>query len=91
MPCLFECTKTHSSPLVVTSLCAFSPGMCAVRLEFGAFHMPSTADCKSAFMELQKRKFCNNQLDHSTTGNALYSCESSVSHCSDNEVPSYWL
>ncbi|XP_023702361.1 uncharacterized protein LOC111861760 [Cryptotermes secundus] len=40
-------------------------GMCAVRIDFGAFHVPSTAKCKSAFMELQKRKFCNSQLDHS--------------------------
>lgn len=42
--------------------------MCAVRLAFGAFSVPSATNCLSSFMELHRRKFCNNQLEHSTTG-----------------------
>jgi hypothetical protein len=46
--------------------------MCAVRVEFGNFQVPSaTANCTSAFMELQRQKFCNNQLEHRTTGERI--------------------
>lgn len=44
--------------------------MCAVRLEFGSFHVPSEGDnCTSGFLELQRRRFCEDQLDHRSTGN----------------------
>jgi hypothetical protein len=42
--------------------------MCAVRLAFGAFNVPSAANCFLSYMELHRRKFCNNQLEHRTTG-----------------------
>jgi len=42
--------------------------MCAVRLAFGAFNVPSAANCLSSFMELHRQKSCNNQLEHKTTG-----------------------
>jgi hypothetical protein len=43
-------------------------GMCAVRVAFGAFNVPSAANCLPSFMELHRQKFCNNQLEHRTTG-----------------------
>jgi len=48
--------------------CYCPSGMCAVRLAFGAFNVPSAANCLSSFMELHRRKFCNNHLEHRTTG-----------------------
>lgn len=42
-------------------------GMCAVRLAFGAFNVPSAANCMSSFLEVHGQRFCNNQLEHRTT------------------------
>jgi hypothetical protein len=39
-----------------------------VRVAFGAFDVPSAANCLPSFMELHRQKFCNNQLEHRTTG-----------------------
>jgi len=56
-----------SQPVACAYVIQPHKGMCAVRVAFEAFSVPSTANCLSSFMELHRRKFCNNQLEHRTT------------------------
>lgn len=55
-----------------------------MRLAFGAFNVPSEANCLSSFMELNRRKFCNNQLEYRTIGERADTMLSlsSEPHCS---------